>query len=108
MNAFPSITCTEESIRVHGIPMKLTALEFVVLRTLVLRQADGKHDYTTVQALQNAVVERFPKHADSRSNVLQVAVSKLRQKLGDVGAGVHIHSVRNMGYRLIRTEALAA
>ena len=108
MNAFPSITVTEESIRVHGIPLKLTALEFVVLRTLVMRQADGRHDLTTFQVLQTAVVDRFPKSAQAESNVLQVVISRLRKKLHAAGARVSICGIRNMGYRLIAAEAIAA
>lgn len=108
MSAFPALTTTPESVRVHGAQLDLSALEFIVLSTLVNRQADGSHDMTPYMVVHDAMAERFPKSAHAESNVLQVIVYRLRKKLAAAGAGVTIRSVRSLGYQLLADKAAQA
>ena len=108
MSVFPTLTTTPESVRVHGAQLDLSALEFIVLSTLVNRQADGTHDMTPHIVVQNAMADRFPKSAHAESNVLQVIVYRLRKKLAAAGAGVSIRAVRSLGYRLVADKAAQA
>ena len=108
MSRLSSLSCTPESVRVHGEPLRLTALEFVVLHTLVKNQQEAGRDLTTHIALQNAVAARFPKCANAESNTLNVIISRLRIKLRAANAGVAIVSLRCQGYQLVAEQAVAA
>jgi len=94
-------------VTANGTRLDLTAMESIVLRTLVEKQSDVADSYTTHGELQSAIAERFPKAAQACSNSLQVIISRLRRKLRDVEAGVGIHMVRGKGYTLIADSVTA-
>ena len=74
----------------EGLPLKLTALEWRVLSTLILRKG------LTVQ--RGDLFERvYEGDAQTDSNSLEVIVARLRKK---IGAG-RIETARGLGYRLV-------
>lgn len=73
-----------------GLPLKLTALEWRVLSTLILRK--------DVVVARDDLLERvYDGDAEVDSNSLEVIVARLRRKIGKD----HIETVRGRGYRLI-------
>ena len=80
-------------VSVRGQDVRLTSREFQILEVLV-RNA-GR--VVTRSMLLEAVWDyRF----DPQTNIVDQHVSRLRQKLGDDGAGAIIETVRGVGYRV--------
>ncbi len=75
-------------------PVRLTAREWGVLEFLVLRAGKIVSKEQIVSAISGP-------DADLNLNVVEVYISRLRNKLGP--AGVKIHSIRGFGYYLDKT-----
>ncbi|MCG6120438.1 MAG: response regulator transcription factor [Blastomonas sp.] len=84
---------SNDEARVGGVRVALTRRELRVLATLM------KRSRRTVlrESLEQAV---FNFDDEVHSNTLDSHVSRLRKKLGRVGAGVEIHPIRGVGYML--------
>ena len=77
------------SFELHGLPLRLTALEWRVLSTLALRK--------DVVVSRSELTERvYEGDVETDSNSLEVIVGRLRRKLGREA----IETVRGHGYRL--------
>lgn len=96
-HANPEITCGPLSFNAQiatftfeGLPLKLTALEWRVLSTLILRKG--------VIVQRSELFDRvYEGDAQTDSNSLEVIVGRLRKK---IGAG-QIETARGLGYRLV-------
>ena len=71
----------------------LTAKEFVLLEFLARRSG---------QAVSKTVISQgvWDRDYDGRSNLLEVFIARLRQKLADAGAPRIIETVKGTGYRI--------
>jgi two-component system OmpR family response regulator len=78
--------------------LELTAGERAILSTLVRAYPSVAH---------RAALDRLPWRAadDVSSNVTEVLVARLRQKLAAAGGGVEIRTVRRTGYRVLTADA---
>lgn len=87
-NNFGNVTLEPGDVVVDGNVLPLTGLEFNVLKLLLERPGlTVTHD-------------AFAKISDRASNVIQVAILRIRKKLKAAGAGVFIDTIRGIGYRL--------
>jgi len=86
---------------IGALPLELTAGERAILSTLA-------RAFPSVA--QRAALDRLPWRAanDVSSNVTEVLVARLRQKLAAAGGGVEIRTVRRTGYRVQTTAATEA
>ena len=90
----PNVAVDEEGreVRINGVTVHLTPLEFGVLRCLQEHEGRAVSRATLLDAVwgyESAV----------GSNVVDVVVRRLRHKLGDASAAVE--TVRGTGYRLV-------
>ena len=76
-----------------GKPIKLTAKEFALLQFMLERQGE---------VLPRSVIasQVWDMNFDSDTNVIDVAIRRLRMKVDDEFSPKLIHTVRGMGYRL--------
>ena len=95
-HAAPEIFCGPLSFdaptgvfELNGLPLKLTALEWRVLQTLILRK-DTVFD--RIELMERV----YEGDAGTDSNSLEVIVARLRRKIGHA----MIETVRGRGYRL--------
>jgi hypothetical protein len=90
----PDVAVDEEGreVRIKGVTVGLTPLEFGVLRCLEEHEGRAVSRATLLDAV-------WGYDSDVGSNVVDVVVRRLRQKLG--GAGSSIETVRGTGYRLV-------
>lgn len=88
------VTCREAAI--DGEWLELPARELAVLRKLIERA--GR--VVSKEALFEAT---YGWHDEARPQAIEVYVSRLRKRLEP--AGIHIRSLRGLGYRLERTDA---
>ena len=80
-------------VRRNGVEISLTSKEFAVLEYLMM---SAPETVTRTELVEHA----WDLHFDSASNVLEVIVSRLRQKLAAAGSPKIIQSIRGVGYRL--------
>jgi two-component system OmpR family response regulator len=83
----------KRSVTWAGRPLTLTAKEFVLLEFLARRAG---------QAVSKTVISQgvWERDYDGRSNLLEVFIARLRQKLAVVGALPLIETIKGTGYRL--------
>lgn len=94
-----TVDIAAKRVWVAGNPVRLTAREWAVLEFLVLRAGKIVSKEQIVSAISSA-------DEDLNLNVVEVYISRLRNKLGP--AGVKIHSIRGFGYYLDKTSDDAA
>lgn len=90
-----TVDIAAKRVWVAGGPVRLTAREWGVLEFLVLRAGKIVSKEQIVSAISGA-------DEDLNLNVVEVYISRLRNKLGP--AGVKIHSIRGFGYYLDKTS----
>lgn len=78
-------------VRFDGQPIELTPSEFAVLETLALRPGQVFSRSHLIHALYNS-------EADISSNMIEVFVSQIRQKLRSAGAPSVVRTRRGLGY----------
>ncbi|HEY4161626.1 MAG TPA: response regulator transcription factor [Dongiaceae bacterium] len=86
-----SLDTTGPNLTVGGKPVALTRREVTLLEILLRRP--GK-----VVARNSIEDGLYGFNDDVGSNALEVLVSRLRKKLTAVGADIHLHTVRGVGY----------
>lgn len=76
-----------------GAKMPLTSKEFALLELLLIRSPDA--------VTRSEIIEHvWDSHFDSETNLVEVYINRLRQKI-DQGRGVKLlHTLRGVGYRL--------
>jgi two-component system OmpR family response regulator len=85
-------------VSIDGVPVVLHRRELALLETLA--RSAGRI------VLRNRLVEEvYGFDDDVQDNALNILVSRLRKRLGDLGAGVEIHSARGIGYMLSRAAS---
>ncbi len=82
-----------------GRPLRLTAKEFQLLEYFLLHPEEV---VTRTRLLEKV----WDLHFDPMSNVVDVHVARLRQKLGEKGGAPLVHTIRGVGYVLSRDEPL--
>ncbi len=76
-----------------GRPLPLTAKEFALLEFLMSRAPEV--------ALRSEILERvWDTHFDPETNLVEVYINRLRQKMSDAGNAKLIHTVHGVGYCL--------
>lgn len=85
------------TVECGGQVVKLTPREFSLLELLLL---NARRIVTRTDLLEKV----WDLHFDPRSNVVDVHVARLRQKLGEVNSGVWIQTVRGSGFILSVSE----
>lgn len=85
------------TVECGGQVVKLTPREFSLLELLLL---NARRIVTRTDLLEKV----WDLHFDPRSNVVDVHVARLRQKLGEVDSGVRIQTVRGSGFILSVSE----
>jgi DNA-binding response OmpR family regulator len=80
-----------------GTPISLTSKEFALLELLLLRSPDIVPRSEILEHIWDA-------HFDSGTNLLEVYIKRLRQKIDHDYAAKLIHTVRGVGYRLGKEE----
>ncbi len=85
------------TVECGGQAVKLTPREFSLLELLLL---NARRIVTRTDLLEKV----WDLHFDPRSNVVDVHVARLRQKLGEVESGVRIETVRGSGFILSVSE----
>lgn len=88
------VDLSNDSVRLRGLPVLLTAKEWALLRVMASRP-ERIH---TRESLQDALYG-FDEETDS--NTLEVFISRLRRKLGRE----RIQTLRGLGYRLVPADA---
>lgn len=98
----PPIACgrlafdlSSRSVTIGGAPLTLKRRELALLESLIRRAGRVVQRDTLVE-------EIYGFDDDIQSNTLDAHVSRLRNRLVDLGAGVLIHPVRGVGYLLDR------
>jgi DNA-binding response OmpR family regulator len=76
-----------------GRPIPLTSKEFALLELLLLRSPDIVPRSEILEHIWDA-------HFDSGTNLVEVYIKRLRQKIDHGQAAKLIHTVRGVGYRL--------
>ena len=87
----------QHTVTIDHVPLYLTALEFRLLRTLLLRQGE-------VQSRQTLLEDVWGMSPDLQTRTVDTHVKRLRERLGAQGEA--IHTVRGFGYCL-RQNGLA-
>ena len=72
----------QHTVTVEGAPLDLTALEFRLLRTLLLRQGE-------VQSRQTLLEDVWGMSPDLQTRTVDTHVKRLRERLGAAGAAIH-------------------
>lgn len=85
------------TVECGGQVVRLTPREFSLLELLLL---NARRIVTRTDLLEKV----WDLHFDPRSNVVDVHVARLRQKLGEVDSGVRIQTVRGSGFILSVSE----
>lgn len=80
---------------VAGQPLNLQPKEFKLLRFLL-----EHHDKLVTRTLLFESVWEY--HFDPGTNVIDVHIARLRKKLQQFDAGIHIETIRGVGYRLVK------
>jgi DNA-binding response OmpR family regulator len=80
-----------------GRPLPLTAKEFALLEFLMGRAPD-------VVSRSEIIEHVWDVHFDTETNLVEVYVNRLRQKLGVEGESKIIHTVHGIGYSMRSTE----
>jgi len=80
-----------------GVNVPLTSKEFALLELLLLRAPEIVPRTEIVEHIWDA-------HFDSGTNLVEVYINRLRQKIDHDRAAKLIHTVRGVGYRLGREE----
>jgi transcriptional regulator/AAA ATPase-like protein len=91
----PDVAVDDEGgreVRIRGVAVQLTPLEFGVLRCLEEHEGRAVSRATLLDSV-------WGYDSDVGSNVVDVVVRRLRQKLGEAGSA--IETVRGTGYRLV-------
>lgn len=81
----------QHTVAIDGAPLYLTALEFKLLRILLLRQGE-------VQSRQTLLEDVWGMSPDLQTRTVDTHVKRLRERLGPAGAA--IHTLRGFGYCL--------
>lgn len=81
----------QHTVTIAGAPLYLTALEFRLLRTLLLRKGE-------VLSRQTLLEDVWGMSPDLQTRTVDTHVKRLRERLGAEGAA--IHTVRGFGYCL--------
>jgi two-component system OmpR family response regulator len=93
-----SFDLAAREVSIDGVPVVLHRRELALLETLA--RSAGRI------VLRNRLVEEvYGFDDDVQENALNILVSRLRKRLGDLGAGVEIHSARGIGYMLARASS---
>ena len=80
-----------------GRTIPLTAKEFALLEFLLSRAPDV--------ASRTEIVEHvWDSHFDSETNLVEVYINRLRQKVSPEGSSKIIRTVHGVGYRLLEAE----
>jgi two-component system response regulator PhoP len=89
-----SLDPSKGEVLLKGKPLELTAFEYKVLEYLVLHAGEvvSKGDLTE---------HIYADDADRDSNVIEVFIRRLRQKLDPTGKAEPIETLRQRGYRLV-------
>ena len=99
---FKSLTVEAGVVQVNGTPLNLTAGEYVILAELIATQAKCEFGITPHLRVDYVLRNLFPARAHAaESNVAQVMLTRIRQKLRDAGAGVTVKARRSQGYTLV-------
>ena len=88
----------DRSVRSGDVPLTLTGAEFEILRHLLRAQGRTVSRETLTEQALGRPLERYDRAVD-------VHVSRLRRKLGEVDAGVRIDTRRGAGYLLVDDHA---
>jgi len=80
-------------VRRSGTPIPLTSKEFALLELLLLRAPEIVPRSEILEHVWDA-------HFDSGTNLVEVYIKRLRQKIGHDQSAKLIHTVRGVGYRL--------
>ncbi len=88
---------TARAASVDGVPLDLTRREAALLEELL--RVGGR------VVVKDTLEERLYGFDEPVTpNALEAAVSRLRRRLGEAGAGVRIETKRGIGYRLVAGE----
>jgi len=87
-----TLDTAEQTVRVHGSPIELTAYEYKVLEYLVLHAGE-------VISKSELTDHIYDQDYDRDSNVLEVFVGRLRRKLDPDDSFKPIETLRGRGYR---------
>jgi two-component system response regulator PhoP len=101
--SFPPIELDtrEQSVRVHGDPVELTAYEYKVLEYLMMHAGE-------VVSKTELTDHIYQQDYDRDSNVLEVFVGRLRRKLDPENRYKPIETLRGRGYRFKAGEKTAS
>lgn len=80
-----------------GVVIPLTSKEFALLELLVLRAPDAVSRTDIIEHVWDS-------HFDSETNLVEVYVNRLRHKINQGSSVKLIHTVRGIGYSLVRAE----
>lgn len=83
--------------QVAGKALNLQPKEFKLLRFLL-----EHHDKLVTRTLLFESVWEY--HFDPGTNVIDVHIARLRKKLQQFDAGIHIETIRGVGYRLVKEQ----
>ena len=76
-----------------GVPIPLTTKEFALVELLML--------HTPETVTRSEIIEHvWDCHYDSETNLVDVYIHRLRQKIDDAGRTRLIHTIRGVGYRM--------
>jgi DNA-binding response OmpR family regulator len=76
-----------------GIKIPLTSKEFALLELLLLRSPDS--------VTRSEIIEHvWDSHFDSETNLVDVYINRLRQKIDQTRSAKLVHTLRGVGYRL--------
>jgi DNA-binding response OmpR family regulator len=76
-----------------GVPIPLTTKEFALVELLMLHTPDT--------VTRSEIIEHvWDCHYDSETNLVDVYIHRLRQKIDDAGRTRLIHTIRGVGYRM--------
>lgn len=96
----PPITCgnlhydpVERAFAIEGTPITLKRREQLILEALVMRARRVVQRYVFMDQV-------YVFDEDIQSNTLDAHISHLRGRLAELGADVHIHAIRGVGYML--------
>lgn len=91
------LNCVSRNFRVKNETIVLPRREMIILETLL----NGMRRVVTRDTLENAM---YGYDDEIASNTLESHISRLRKNLGNLDAGVVIHTIRGVGYMLKEAE----